>query len=294
MQRVGARRAVHNHETALTRRLRLTRPLAVSSDAERHAPSAARTDCPEQARDQDRGSRRRSRHVDSHGRSPSSSGPRKRGSAYLTLLTGGGTDGNEQLTALAGAMLIVLLAIIGVTIVRKSQLISVHLFVGLVLIGPVALKMASTGYRFVRYYTRNGAYQRKGTAAAGAAANRARGSDFNGRRLRQRDCAAVRRPHQSRLMGADSQGQLHRVADVHRIACARASAGPSCVTASGPPATRRAHGQDRRKRWALDRPRRRVRRWAGARRGADPTLRILDRARRLLPPSLGLPRTSQP
>jgi hypothetical protein len=78
------------------------------------------------------------------------------------LLTGGGTDGNEQLTAMTGVVLIVLLAVIGVTILRKSQLISVHLFVGLLLIGPVALKMASTGYRFVRYYMRSRAYRRKG------------------------------------------------------------------------------------------------------------------------------------
>jgi hypothetical protein len=80
----------------------------------------------------------------------------------LGWLVGGGTDGNEQLTAMTGLLLIVLLAVLGVTIVRKSQLIWVHLFVGLLLIGPVALKMASTGYRFVRYYTRNAAYRLKG------------------------------------------------------------------------------------------------------------------------------------
>jgi len=33
---------------------------------------------------------------------------------------------------------------------------------GLLLIGPVLLKMASTGYRFVRYYTHDTEYQRKG------------------------------------------------------------------------------------------------------------------------------------
>ncbi len=77
-------------------------------------------------------------------------------------LFGGGTDGNELLTNLTGAVLIVLLAVIGVTILRIGQLMSVHLFVGLVLLGPVALKMASTGYRFVRYYTRDPAYRKKG------------------------------------------------------------------------------------------------------------------------------------
>jgi hypothetical protein len=77
-------------------------------------------------------------------------------------LTGGGTDGNERLTSITGLVLIVLLLVIGVTILRIGQLISVHLFVGLLLIGPVALKMATTGYRFVRYYTRDAVYGRKG------------------------------------------------------------------------------------------------------------------------------------
>lgn len=77
-------------------------------------------------------------------------------------LTGGGTAGNEQLTAIVGALLIVLLAALGVTIVLIGQLIDVHLFLGLVLIGPVAAKLGSTGYRFVRYYTHDPAYRRKG------------------------------------------------------------------------------------------------------------------------------------
>lgn len=37
-----------------------------------------------------------------------------------------------------------------------------HLFLGLLLIGPVALKLASTGYRFVRYYTSDATYRFKG------------------------------------------------------------------------------------------------------------------------------------
>jgi hypothetical protein len=77
-------------------------------------------------------------------------------------LTGGGTDGNEQLTTITGAILIVLLAVIGFTIPQLRQFISVHLFVGMLLIGPVLLKMASTGYRFMRYYTGNPAYAAKG------------------------------------------------------------------------------------------------------------------------------------
>lgn len=77
-------------------------------------------------------------------------------------LTGGGSDGNEQLTTITGVILIVLLAVLGFTIPQLRQFIWLHLFVGLLLIGPVVLKMASTGYRFMRYYTRNVEYRRKG------------------------------------------------------------------------------------------------------------------------------------
>jgi uncharacterized membrane protein YwaF len=72
------------------------------------------------------------------------------------------TSGNEQLTTVTGAILIVLLAVIGVTIPQLRQFVSVHLFVGMLLIGPVLLKVASTGYRFVRYYTGDVEYRRKG------------------------------------------------------------------------------------------------------------------------------------
>jgi hypothetical protein len=77
-------------------------------------------------------------------------------------VTGGGTVGNERLTAATGILLVALLAVIGVTIVRLGPLISVHLFVGLVLIPVVGLKLASTGYRFVRYYTADPIYRERG------------------------------------------------------------------------------------------------------------------------------------
>lgn len=83
----------------------------------------------------------------------------------IKRLLAGGTDGNERLTAATGAVLIVLLAVIGVTIIRLGPLLWVHLFVGMLLIGPVALKLASTGYRFARYYTSNPRYRRKGPPA---------------------------------------------------------------------------------------------------------------------------------
>lgn len=78
-------------------------------------------------------------------------------------LTGGGVIGNERLTAVNGVLLIALLAALGVTIVRVRPLIDEHLFIGLLLLGPVALKIASTGYRFTRYYTHNPNYRERGT-----------------------------------------------------------------------------------------------------------------------------------
>jgi hypothetical protein len=77
-------------------------------------------------------------------------------------LLGGGTDGNERFTALAGGVLFILLAVVGVTILRVRQLMWMHLFVGLVVVPPVALKLATTGYRFTRYYTHDPSYRRKG------------------------------------------------------------------------------------------------------------------------------------
>ena len=79
-------------------------------------------------------------------------------------LFGGGTDGNEQLTAVVGVILLVLFLVLMVTIIwiGHNQMLWLHLFLGVVLVGPVALKLASTGYRFSRYYTSNPAYRRKG------------------------------------------------------------------------------------------------------------------------------------
>jgi hypothetical protein len=83
----------------------------------------------------------------------------------LRRLRAGGAEGNERLTVVVGLVLIVLLAVLGVTIVRIGQLMWLHLFLGFLLIGPVALKLASTGYRFVRYYTANARYRAKGAPA---------------------------------------------------------------------------------------------------------------------------------
>lgn len=78
------------------------------------------------------------------------------------LTTSRGTRGNERLTAEAGAVLFVLLAALGLTIPFLHQLITEHVFLGMLLIPPVVLKLASTGYRFIRYYTGHRAYRAAG------------------------------------------------------------------------------------------------------------------------------------
>jgi hypothetical protein len=77
----------------------------------------------------------------------------------------GGAAGNERLTAMTGAVLLALLAAEGVTILFKRQLLTAHFFIGMVLVGPVLLKLGSAGYRFVRYYTGSEPYVRKGPPA---------------------------------------------------------------------------------------------------------------------------------
>lgn len=73
-----------------------------------------------------------------------------------------GVDGNARLTAVTGTVLLVLLAIEGVTVLDVEGMITLHVYLGLVLLGPVLLKTASTGYRFARYYAGSGPYVRKG------------------------------------------------------------------------------------------------------------------------------------
>ena len=77
----------------------------------------------------------------------------------------GGTAGNERLTAMTGAVLLVLFAAEGVTILSVRGLLTLHFFVGMLLAGPVLLKIGSTGYRFARYYTGAVPYVRKGPPA---------------------------------------------------------------------------------------------------------------------------------
>jgi len=73
-----------------------------------------------------------------------------------------GVKANGRLTASSAAVLLVLLAAEGVTILRVRQLVSPHVFIGMLLVPPVLVKIGSTGYRFARYYRGAPAYRRKG------------------------------------------------------------------------------------------------------------------------------------
>ena len=72
-------------------------------------------------------------------------------------------DGNERLTAAIGLVLIVLTLVeLATVLFGLRQFLSLHVFVGLVLIPPLLLKLASTGWRFTRYYARSEAYRLRG------------------------------------------------------------------------------------------------------------------------------------
>jgi ferredoxin len=76
-----------------------------------------------------------------------------------------GVVGNERLTALTGVVLLIGFAIEGMTLLALHRLLTLHFFLGMLLIGPVLLKIGSTGYRFARYYTGAAPYVRKGPPA---------------------------------------------------------------------------------------------------------------------------------
>jgi hypothetical protein len=80
----------------------------------------------------------------------------------LRRLFAGGSAGNEQLTAAVAGVLIVLLAVEGATLLNLRGLLTVHAFVGMLLLPPVGLKLASTGWRMLRYYRRGEEYVRRG------------------------------------------------------------------------------------------------------------------------------------
>jgi len=84
------------------------------------------------------------------------------GGQLMQRSDGRGVAANERLTAMAGAALLVVLVVELATVSNLGTLLSVHVFVGVLMAGPLVVKLGSTGWRFVRYYTGNPAFVRHG------------------------------------------------------------------------------------------------------------------------------------
>lgn len=76
-----------------------------------------------------------------------------------------GVEGNARLTSSIAAVLFALLFAEGLTILQIGRLISPHVFIGFLLIPPILFKVATTTWRFVKYYRGEPAYLRKGPPA---------------------------------------------------------------------------------------------------------------------------------
>ena len=77
-----------------------------------------------------------------------------------------GVNANARITAATGALLVVLLAVEGVTVLRVRALLTAHVFVGMLLVPPVVVKIIATTWRFARYYRGAPGYRRKGPPPA--------------------------------------------------------------------------------------------------------------------------------
>lgn len=73
-----------------------------------------------------------------------------------------GVAGNARLTGTTAAILLILLAAEGFTILQIGPMLNAHVFIGMLLVPPVALKIATTFYRFARYYLNDPSYRKKG------------------------------------------------------------------------------------------------------------------------------------
>lgn len=73
-----------------------------------------------------------------------------------------GVEANARLTAMTGSVIFVLLAIEGLTILRVTPLLGIHVFVGMLMVPFVLVKIGSTTWRFAKYYLGNPEYRRRG------------------------------------------------------------------------------------------------------------------------------------
>ena len=73
-----------------------------------------------------------------------------------------GIEANERLTGSTALILLILLAVEGVTVLRVRSLLTAHVFIGMLLVPPILVKMSSTTWRFTRYYLGSPEYRHKG------------------------------------------------------------------------------------------------------------------------------------
>jgi hypothetical protein len=72
------------------------------------------------------------------------------------------TEGNEALTSWTGLLLLPLLGLVGLTGVAFGSLWRAHFVVGILLVPVIGMKLATTTYRAVRYYTGSKKYRAAG------------------------------------------------------------------------------------------------------------------------------------
>jgi hypothetical protein len=77
-----------------------------------------------------------------------------------------GVEPNARLTAMTGVVLLVLfIAEIATVLIGARSILTLHVALGLLLVPPVLLKIASTTWRMAAYYRGNAAYREKGPPA---------------------------------------------------------------------------------------------------------------------------------
>ena len=130
------------------------------------------------------------------------------------------------------ALLVILLIAEGITILNMRGLRGPHMFIGLMLIPPIALKLASTGYRFVRYYTGAPVYVAKGPPQLALRVLAPLLVATHRDDLRHRRLAADPRPP-LRPGAHAAQGRLHRVERRLRRALPRLSPARRALAARG-------------------------------------------------------------
>ncbi len=74
----------------------------------------------------------------------------------------GGPEGNARATGLTAAVLLVLLAAEGATLLQVHAWITPHVVLGMVLVPVVLWKLTTTSWRMVHYYRGDGPYRRRG------------------------------------------------------------------------------------------------------------------------------------